>query len=69
MTSIAPADPSNGYKTVSGNFMSILNRASTGVATVRDWARSLSLGGSVLDVGCGQGIPISRIGSAWQDDS
>jgi 2-polyprenyl-3-methyl-5-hydroxy-6-metoxy-1,4-benzoquinol methylase len=60
MTSIAPTDQSNGYETVSGNFMSIRSRSSIGVATVRDWAKSLPLGGSVLDVGCGHGMPISK---------
>lgn len=53
-------DKSNGYETISGNFMSIRSRSSTGVATVRDWAKSLPLGCSVLDVGCGHGMPISK---------
>ncbi len=40
--------------------MSVRNRSSVGVATVRDWAKALPHGGSVLDVGCGHGIPISK---------
>ncbi len=59
MTSITPADQSNGYETVSGNFMFIRSR-SIGVASVREWAKSLPPGGSVLDVGCGHGMPISK---------
>lgn len=39
--------------------MSIRSR-SIGVATVRDWAESLPPSGSVLDLGCGHGIPISQ---------
>lgn len=60
MTSIAPTDPSNGYETVSRDFMSIRSRSNIGLATVRDWAKSLPIGGSVLDMGCGHGVPISE---------
>jgi 2-polyprenyl-3-methyl-5-hydroxy-6-metoxy-1,4-benzoquinol methylase len=60
MTSIARADRSNGYETVSGDFMSIRSRSNIGIATVRDWAKSLPLGGSVLDIGCGHGVPVSK---------
>lgn len=31
-----------------------------GVETVLDWARSLPDGGSVLDLGCGHGMPMAR---------
>jgi hypothetical protein len=60
MTSIAPGNQSIGYETVSGNFMSIRSRSSIGVATVRDWATSLPLGGPILHLGCGHGMPISK---------
>ncbi|MQA91818.1 MAG: methyltransferase domain-containing protein [Gemmatimonas sp.] len=32
-----------------------------GVATVRAWARELPSGGAVLDLGCGNGVPISQV--------
>jgi 2-polyprenyl-3-methyl-5-hydroxy-6-metoxy-1,4-benzoquinol methylase len=60
MTSMAPADPSNGYESVSEDFMSIRSRSAIGIAIVRDWAESLPFGGSVLDLGCGHGVPISK---------
>jgi SAM-dependent methyltransferase len=60
MMRIAPADQSNGYESVSGDFMSIRSRSNIGIATVRDWAKSLPMGGSVLDLGCGHGVPISK---------
>ena len=40
--------------------MSIRSRSNIGIATVRDWAKSLPMGGSVLDLGCGHGVPISK---------
>ncbi|MDH5821988.1 class I SAM-dependent methyltransferase [Luteimonas sp. RD2P54] len=30
------------------------------MSTVRDWAGSLPRGGSVLDLGCGAGVPVAR---------
>lgn len=59
-TTIAPNDDSNGYETVSEGFMSIGSGLSTGVTTVRDWAKLLPGGGSVLDVGCGHEMPVSK---------
>jgi SAM-dependent methyltransferase len=61
MNRAASRDPSNGYEAVSGEFISLRSRSSVGVATVRDWAKSLRLGGSVLDLGCGHGLPISQV--------
>lgn len=57
---MAPADQSNGYETVSEDFMSIRSRSGIGIATVRNWSKSLPMGGSVLDMGCGHGVPISK---------
>jgi cyclopropane fatty-acyl-phospholipid synthase-like methyltransferase len=35
------------------------DRSTIGVATVRAWARSLPAGASILDLGCGHGVPIT----------
>lgn len=51
------ADPSKGYEAVATEFMRLRN-PSIGVVTVRTWARSLSRGASILDLGCGDGVPI-----------
>ena len=40
-------------------------KSTIGVATVRTWARSLPEGASILDLGCGHGVPISM---ALMDD-
>lgn len=52
-------DQSNGYEAVSREFMSIRSQ-SAGVAAVQRWAQSLPRGSSVLELGCGHGIPISK---------
>lgn len=53
------ADPSNGYEAVAAEFMVGRDRSDIGVATVRNWAGSLPAGASILDLGCGHGVPIS----------
>jgi 2-polyprenyl-3-methyl-5-hydroxy-6-metoxy-1,4-benzoquinol methylase len=60
MASPVPADRSNGYEAASEDFMSRRTRSGVGVATVRQWARSLPPGAAVLDLGCGHGLPISQ---------
>jgi len=61
MTSTAPMDHSNGYETISDDFISIRSKSNTGVSTVRNWTKYLSRGGAVLDLGCGHGMPISEL--------
>lgn len=52
-------DLSNGYDDESERF--IANRSPViGVSTVRSWAKSLAVGSIVLDLGCGDGIPITQ---------
>ncbi|NZA26829.1 class I SAM-dependent methyltransferase [Luteimonas sp. SJ-92] len=55
-----PADRSNGYEAVSGEFVAIRSRSSIGISIVRDWAGCLPPGGSVLDLGCGNGVPVAK---------
>ncbi|MBK8257552.1 MAG: class I SAM-dependent methyltransferase [Polyangiaceae bacterium] len=52
-------DPSNGYEAVASEFVERRDPSSIGVATVRTWAQSLRPGASILDLGCGHGVPIS----------
>jgi SAM-dependent methyltransferase len=57
-------DPSNGYERVSAEFLAGRGRApSTAVGTgaVRDWARTLPSGAAVMDLGCGTGLPITKV--------
>src|SRR3954468_3104076 len=52
-------DRSNGYEAIAGRFLSARNPR-IGVATLREWCRSLPRGGSVLDFGCGPGVPVTQ---------
>ena len=51
-------DPSNGYEELSPIFSEV--RTGIGAGTVREWAQSLPYRGTILDLGCGSGIPISQ---------
>jgi len=50
---------SNGYESAASEFIA-RRRTEIGVATLRSWASSLRPGGSVLDLGCGHGDPVSK---------
>jgi SAM-dependent methyltransferase len=57
-------DRSNGYEQVSEEFLT--RRGSgrftgVGVNEVRKWARTLPRGGTVIDLGCGPGFPITEV--------
>jgi 2-polyprenyl-3-methyl-5-hydroxy-6-metoxy-1,4-benzoquinol methylase len=53
-------DKSNGYEEEAAAFMSRRNPR-IGAATVCEWSNSLPRGSSVLDLGCGHGVPISQV--------
>jgi len=52
-------DKSNGYQEAADRFMSARDDW-IGVATLREWARTLPPGSSILDLGCGHGVPVSQ---------
>ena len=57
-------DRSNGYESVAAEFLA--GRGSgrgsgVGANAVRKWARTLPRGASVIDLGCGPGLPITEI--------
>jgi SAM-dependent methyltransferase len=59
-------DRSNGYESVSAEFLARRGNSRTrsnaiGVKEVRKWAKTLPLGSSVIDVGCGPGFPITVV--------
>src|SRR5262249_29105347 len=57
-------DPSNGYEGVAAEFLAGRGRAPStaiGARQVRDWARTLHRGAAVIDLGCGSGLPITKV--------
>ena len=57
-------DPSNGYEAVAAEFLAGRGRApssAVGARAVRDWARTLPSGATVIDLGCGSGLPITKV--------
>ena len=53
-------DLSNGWDLVAPRFIQERQYSSIGVEAVTEWAKSLSPGCDVLDIGCGFGIPVSE---------
>jgi SAM-dependent methyltransferase len=57
-------DPSNGYEAVAAEFLAGRGRAPSsaiGARCVREWARTLPRGATVIDLGCGSGLPITKV--------
>lgn len=56
-------DKSNGYEAISEIFAKTRGVAFQGIGSsfVRRWAKSLTQGSTILDIGCGTGIPVSKI--------
>ena len=56
-------DRSNGYEAVAAEFLARRGSAHStgiGVIEVRKWARTLPHGATVIDLGCGPGLPITE---------
>jgi SAM-dependent methyltransferase len=56
-------DESNGYERIAEIYISGRGRAVNGIgsSTARAWAQTFSIGAVVLDLGCGTGIPVTKI--------
>ena len=58
---MAKADKSNGYEEIASIFIPGRgrNRSGVGASVVAEWSQLLPAGATILDLGCGTGIPIS----------
>ena len=57
-------DRSNGYEGIAEEFLGgrgSVNSSGVGVRSVREWARKFQPGAAVLDLGCGSGLPITKV--------
>ncbi|WP_134091596.1 trans-aconitate 2-methyltransferase [Olivibacter sp. XZL3] len=56
-------DKSNGYDSIARTFIEVRGQAVDGIGTssVRKWAQTFAKGSTVLDLGCGTGMPISNV--------
>ena len=57
-------DRSNGYEGIAAEFIALRGRhrsKGVGVHEVRKWARTLHRSSTVIDLGCGSGLPITEV--------
>jgi SAM-dependent methyltransferase len=56
-------DKSNGYEGIASLFLKGRGKAINGIGatSVRGWAKSIPPGSVLLDLGCGTGIPVSKL--------
>ncbi|SKC97594.1 hypothetical protein SAMN05660461_0956 [Chitinophaga ginsengisegetis] len=56
-------DESNGYEGITEIYIKGRGRAVNGIgsSTIRAWAPTFNRGSVVLDIGCGTGIPVTKI--------
>ncbi len=55
------ADSANAYEKHAREFLSARDRSTIGAEVVKRWARSISRGTEVLEIGCGGGLPVTRV--------
>ncbi len=53
-------DLSNGWDAIAAELIARREKSRIGITVVRRWAHSLPRGASVLDLGCGSGVPVSE---------
>jgi 2-polyprenyl-3-methyl-5-hydroxy-6-metoxy-1,4-benzoquinol methylase len=53
-------DASNGWEAVAGQWLERRQQSSIGVDVMRTWAGTLNGGSSILDLGCGSGVPVAQ---------
>jgi SAM-dependent methyltransferase len=52
-------DRSHGYESIADEFARLRRASGIGLETIRSWAKQLPGGASVLDLGCGSGVPVA----------
>lgn len=55
------SDSASIYETHARAFLGARDRSTVGTEVVKRWARSLSSGTEVLEIGCGGGLPVTRV--------
>jgi 2-polyprenyl-3-methyl-5-hydroxy-6-metoxy-1,4-benzoquinol methylase len=53
-------DPTNGYEAIAQDFIAYRKKSAIGAEAVRSWAHTLVPKARILDLGCGNGIPITE---------
>ena len=53
-------DPTNGYEAIARDFIAYRRKSTIGAEAVRSWAHTLVPDATILDLGCGNGIPITE---------
>lgn len=52
-------DLSNGYEKIASEFISARNKT-LGISFFQEWSESLNTASKILDLGCGDGIPVTK---------